>query len=288
MAMRKRKGGMGKASGRSRGGPGCLSVFFLTVFVLVAVASTVAIFFKIKHIEVIGNQRYTFEQICTSAEIELEDNLFFMNKFEKISNIFSRLPYVDEVKMTRRLPDTLRIEIKECVAVALFYDGDSYWLISENGKILEQLRQLPGEHLIEVEGANLISPQPGKKAFIGGDEEGGEMRLSAMIETLRAIVDLGIEKDVDVLNIEKVYNVEFNYLGRFKVKLGMPEHLTYKIDCLKKIVDGYLGPGDKGIIDLSELIDSKPARFIPDAEDNYDEDNVDPTTEEPINIEQAG
>ena len=264
MAMRKSKDGRGRTSVRSRGGPGCLSVIFLILFVLAAAASTVAIFFKIRRIEVVGNQRYTFDQICSSAEIEVGDNLIFLNKFEKISNIFSRLPYVDEVKMSRRLPDTLLIEVKECVAVAAFDDGDGHWLISEDGKVLERVRLLPKEHLIRIKGAGLKSPQPGKKAGIGGDEEDGEMKFSAMVEALRAIMDSTIAEDVDMLDIGKVYNVEFHYLGRFKVRLGMPEHLDYKIDCLKEIVNGYLGPGDKGTIDLSELMDGKPARFIPE------------------------
>lgn len=286
MAIRKRKDGAGGRSGRRRGGPGCLSVIFLTLFVLTAAASTVAIFFKIRRIEVVGNRRYTFDQICSSAEIEIGDNLIFINKFEKISNIFSRLPYVDEIKMSRRLPDTLLIEVKECVAVAAFGDGSSYWLISEDGKVLEQLRQLPKEHLILVEGSSLKSPQPGEKARIVGDEEDGEMRFSAMVDALEAIIASGIAGDVDELSIEKVYNVELRYQGRFRVRLGMPEHLAYKIDCLKEIVDGYLGPGDRGIIDLSELVDGKPAKFIPDmGEDNGEDNNGQDTRED---IGQAG
>jgi len=258
--------GRSSVSGRTRrqghGKPGCLSVFFLVIFVGAAVGSTIAIFFKINNIAVIGNQRYSTEQIRSAAEVEQGANLILLNRFEKTSNIFTRLPYVDEVKMTRKLPDTLVIEIKECVAVAFFQDDDGYWLISENGKVLEQVRELNIQKPIRVVGPGLVNPEVGKKALIGGEEDKSEMQLQALTETLEAVTEQGIESDVDEINIEKVYNVELSYLGRFIVKLGMPEYLDYKLDCLKEVV-GYLGPADTGIIDLSELIDKKPARFIP-------------------------
>jgi cell division protein FtsQ len=277
----------GAAKRRGHGKPGCLSVFFLVVFVAAAIGSTIAIFFNINHIAVIGTQRYSAEQIRSSAEVEQGANLILLNKFEKTSNIFARLPYVDEVKMTRRLPDTLVIEIRECDAVAAFSDKDGFWLISDSGKVLEQVRTLEGEKLIQVKGPGLINPEVGKKAEIGGDKDSSEMQFEALVDTLKSITGQGIEGDVSELYIEKVYNVEFKYLDRFIVKLGMPEHLDYKIDCLKEVV-GYLSTADTGIIDLSELIDKKPARFIPVEIEEEQEPAEDSTSSDPAAEEPAG
>lgn len=278
---RNRRNIRGRAKSRVHGKPGCLSVFFLVIFVAAAIGSTISVFFKINNVAVIGNQRYSAEQIRSSAEVEQGANLVLLNKFEKSSNIFARLPYIDEVKMTRRLPDTLVIEIKECVAVAAFSDEDGFWLISESGKILEQVRNLEDQKLIRVIGQRLIDPEVGKKADIGGEEDNSKMQLQALIETLKAVTVQGIEGDIEELDIKKVYNVELKYLGRFIVKLGMPEHLDYKIDCLKEVVD-YLSPTETGIIDLSELIDKKPARFISSDIDKEQETEGDPMADDSV------
>jgi hypothetical protein len=113
------------------------------------------------------------------------------------------------------------------------------------------------------------------------------MQFEALVDTLKSITGQGIEGDVSELYIEKVYNVEFKYLDRFIVKLGMPEHLDYKIDCLKEVV-GYLSTADTGIIDLSELIDKKPARFIPVEIEEEQEPAEDSTSSDPAAEEPAG
>jgi len=261
MASRKVKEGRGKAYGRSRGGPGCLSLFFLVLLVLAAVGATVAIFFKISRIEIKGNERYSTEEIRTASGVEQGNNLLLFNKFKAISGIFSKLPYVDEIRMFKDLPDTLVIEIKETSAKAYIASSGGYWLLSPKGKLLEKLQTSPGESLIEIRGAALVAPEPGKTADFGPEEK---IRFDAMADTLSVIDRKGISEDVDSIDVSKVYNIEIGYLNRFRVKLGMPENLEYKIEFLKEKVVYELKPNDTGVIDLSELIEKKQGRFIPD------------------------
>ena len=44
----------------------------------------------------------------------------------------------------------------------------------------------------------------------------------------------------------------------------MPENLSYKLRFLREKVVKELKPNDRGVIDLSELIEKKEGRFIPD------------------------
>ncbi len=258
MANRKRKTRRGKGSG-GRGGPGCLSIVLLFLFVLVAAVATIMIFFSVRTINVVGNSKYTAEDIRTHCDVKVGDNLILFNKFKVIGRLFEALPYVEEIGIYRDLPGTLQIEVTESHPMGNIVSGSDTWLISAGAKLLERLPPFQEHNTIDIEGTELISPVEGATASLEKDDT---IKLDALVDTLAAIVEMGIEKDVTVVDISKVYNIEFEYLGRFIVKLGMPENIDYKLEYLEKIVNE-LEVNQTGIIDLSELIDNEIARFIP-------------------------
>lgn len=43
-----------------------------------------------------GNARYTSEEVVAASGIEIEDNLFLLNKYSAAQAIFEKLPYVEE------------------------------------------------------------------------------------------------------------------------------------------------------------------------------------------------
>ncbi|MBQ5536117.1 MAG: FtsQ-type POTRA domain-containing protein, partial [Oscillospiraceae bacterium] len=66
------------------------------------------------HIIITGNEHYTQEEILEASGLKQGDNLYLMNKYSVKEKIFSKLPFVEEVSINRRLPDTLLIDLREC------------------------------------------------------------------------------------------------------------------------------------------------------------------------------
>ena len=60
----------------------------------------------------------TVEEVVAASGIEIEDNLFLLNKYSAAQAIFEKLPYVEEVTINRALPDTIVITERECAAAA--------------------------------------------------------------------------------------------------------------------------------------------------------------------------
>lgn len=97
-----------------------------------------SIFFRVKTVEVRGNSYYTAEEVELASGVVEGDNLFFINRFSVVSRIFTRLPYVEDVSLTRYLPNKVVIEISECQALAcVSYEGQS-WVIDRNCRMLTQ------------------------------------------------------------------------------------------------------------------------------------------------------
>ena len=93
---------------------GSLSFLYkLLAFVLICTAISLALtlFFRIRSIEVSGNDRYTRQEIIDAAGVNEGDNMFLMNKYSVDQDIRAALPYIEELRINRRLPERGNIGI---------------------------------------------------------------------------------------------------------------------------------------------------------------------------------
>ena len=84
------------------------AVFFILVFAFV-------LFFKTETVVVNGNEHYSDQEILEASGLSVGDNLYLFNKYGRIDNMFGRLPYLEEVRIRRKLPGTITIEVVETV-----------------------------------------------------------------------------------------------------------------------------------------------------------------------------
>ena len=103
---------------RRRGRFSFLMKLLCILLIAGAVVAALTVFFKVQSITVSGNARYTSEEIIAASGIEIEDNLFLLNKYSAAQAIFEKLPYVEEATINRALPDTIVITVRECAAAA--------------------------------------------------------------------------------------------------------------------------------------------------------------------------
>lgn len=98
-------------------------------------------YFNIESIEIKGNVNIPKEVIKDSSTIKTGNNIFYTNKKDAIENI-SLNPYIEEVKITKKLPNKLEIYVKE--REALFYNkvDKDFFIISKNGCVLEKEKRL--------------------------------------------------------------------------------------------------------------------------------------------------
>jgi len=235
---------------RSQGEKKRRSAIYAPICFLIICAALVfamSVFFRVSTIEVVGNEKYTAEEIILAAGIEEGDNLFFINRFSAISRLFSRLPYVEEAAISRSLPNRLLIEVTESDAVAYLTAEDGYWSVDRSCKLLSRISAEDAKELIEVVGLTPIAPEVGQTVTAGDGETPKVAFLSAI---LNQIVYLKMGKDIEQIDMSNVANPTFDYLGRFTVKLGNNEDVAYKFQVLISAA-AQLKQGDAGYIDLS-------------------------------------
>jgi len=217
------------------------------LLVVAALVFGLSVFFRIGNIEVTGNSIYTAEEIVEASGIETGDNLFFVNRFAAVSRIYAKLPYVENAVVSLKMPNRLIIEISESSAVAWVTAEDGYWAIDRSCKLLSRVNADEIGGLIRIEGLKPIAPEVGEEIAAGESESPKVTYLAAI---LRQITELGLTGSVTYVDVSNVASPQFDYLGRFQVKLGTNENVEYKFQCLLSAVDA-LAEGDRGTLDLS-------------------------------------
>lgn len=215
-----------------------VSVAVILLFMLV--------FFRVDRFEVSGNVRYTQEEVAAASGITEGDVLMGVNKTQTAGKILTGLPYVQQVRISKALPGTVRFEIVECGAdVAVRSDSGRIWLMTSEGKLLERLDEEAETAYPVIEGTALLLPVPGDEAVFD-DLARGE----AAMDVLEAVWAAGLESGIQKIDVSDLTQITVTYLERLEVQLGSGTDLAYKLQYMKAAA-AQLDASDSGVLDLS-------------------------------------
>ena len=93
-------------------------------------------YFIIKDIEVEGNTYYTDSEIKRIAEAKTGNNIIFNAEIDRMEGNLEQNPFFKTIKIKRKLPNTLVIEVEERTQMAAIEFGDKYVVIDEEGVVL--------------------------------------------------------------------------------------------------------------------------------------------------------
>ena len=189
--------------------------------------------FNICNIEIVGNNQISQEIVLELSQIELENNIFLTNT-AKAQNEISKNSYIKEVKITRILPDKIKIEIleKEKAYMLQIDEGSAY--VDKNGDVLE-ISQTKLDNLILLHG--YLTPkeeiQPGKTL-----NEKDLQRLEDLQQILKSSEKIQIKDKITSINIQDKNDYILN-LPIYKkiVYIGDTSNLATKMLRAKDILD---------------------------------------------------
>lgn len=243
---------------RARGRHPGLYKALSALLILAAVGVACVIFFRVEDIEVTGNRRYTAQEIIDIAGVERGDNLFAIQAASLSRAVQSRLPYVRTVSVRRLLPDRLVIAVTEGKAVAAIAQEGRWWLLDEDGKLLEQAASA-GE-CAKVTGITPLAPAVG--TYLAGGEE-QQLRVARLKELLGTLADNGLADKLWSVDMGEDYQLTFVLDGRFTVHISptLERGLDYWIKRLGvALQDARVSANQDYTV---EIMDDTRIRFIP-------------------------
>lgn len=234
------------------------------VAVVLALVLGMSIFFKVSNVTVSGAEKYTPWDVREASGIRDGENLMTLNKSKIGGNITTKLPYVKKVRIGRKLPDTVKIEIQEMdVVYAIADEKDSWWLMDASGKIVEAVSGSAAKSHTQIQGVRLQSPEVGTQATVmeavPATNEAGETipvtvleseRLNAVIAILQQLEANAVIGQAATVNVSDMTMLEVWYEDRYQVLLGDSEKLSYKIESMVKAIDQQKDY-QRGVLDVS-------------------------------------
>ena len=219
---------------RGRGGFGFLYKLLSVLLICAAILVAMTLFFRVDEIVVTGQKRYTAEEIRAASGVELGSNLYVLNKYDIVRAILGQLPYIEDIRINRKLPDTLLIEVHESGRpFALVQDG-SAWLVSSGGKIVEQLPEKETGQYGRISGCELLAPSVGTNIALATEYAAQETSLLALLEALDAA---GLTENVDGIRMDDLSCINMDYIGRFTVRMDYGADYDFELKKLTKTLE---------------------------------------------------
>lgn len=231
-------------------------LYRLLCFVLIcaAIVGALVLFFKVDTISVSGNDRYSRETILAASGVSEGDNLFLLNKYDAAARITEALPYVESVRLSRKLPGTLCIDIVECSDPAGIQQDGHCWLISPEGKLVDSPAEAPNGCPMVV-GLSLTDPQVGSLAAVPEEQSGD---LARLLELLRQLRSKGMTAQIGEIRFEES-GIVLRYQDRLDVYLDREDDFAYRLRYLAAVLEK-LEENETGTIRWDA---EGSARFIP-------------------------
>jgi len=112
--------------------------------------------FSIKEIEVVNNNKVDRETIINNSEIKLgSSNLFLINS-EQVGEKIKKIPYIDNVVVSKRFPNKIVIDVVERVSSYILKVNEEYYSVDADGAILEKIANVDeNQNIIVVLSPNL-------------------------------------------------------------------------------------------------------------------------------------
>lgn len=217
-----------------------LMLFYISAFsavVVCAVLLCVFVFFRVDTVTVIGGNSYRQEDILSICNIQEGDNLVLLATREREAELEHRFPYIEEVRIRRRLPSTVEVHIKEAVtSYSVESASGKYLYVSRAGKVLE-FASMPYAGTAVIRGTTPTAKEPSE--IIDFEEEEAALVFEAITAQLREKDVAGIT-DVDMTNR---YDVTMTYDSRILFRFGNTNSMRYKMAFGLEMLDRLLEEG---------------------------------------------
>ncbi len=243
--------------------------------VVLALVFGMSIFFKARQVTVSGAEKYTAWEIKQASGIQDGESLLGLSEAKISARIRTALPYVGDVRVGIKLPDTVMIEITELEVVYAVEDSSSgWWLLDASGRIVDSTDAAAAKNHTRIEGVKIQDAAIGQQAVAAEPEteETGEntqtesgpviptvpaiparQLLDAAVQILTALESNGVLGNVDTVNVSELTALELWYENRYRVSLGDTARLDYKIAAMKAAIRK-MGEYQNGYLDVSFTI----------------------------------
>ena len=201
----------------------------------------------ISFILVEGNSVYTSEQIVAASGIEAGDNMLRIRERAVNKRLCAALPYIGEVEVDYRLPDTLALVVHPTTEKLLISGKTGYICLNEDDKIVSLKKRKLNDGQYRLDG---FDPQTGAEGTTFVPEGDNKARLEAAKKIVAELEANELQK-ANILLLGDLSDIILRYDGRVNIYLGTTENLSVRLKAAAETIKGYLGENTIGYLEIT-------------------------------------
>lgn len=230
------------------------TLFLLIISIAIIVLIGNSSLFNIKQIEVTGNSRLSENKIISISSLNIDTNIFRFSKHDVKKSLLENA-YIEDVKISRKLPSTVTIEIKERIPSYMLQFTDSYVYINNQGYMLEISNEKLEVPVIVGFTTDLNTFKVGNRLDMQDLK-----KMNMVIKILETAKNVELSEYISKVDISntKEYKIEMESLGK-TIYLGDATDLNSKMLELKEIL--HKTQGEAGEVFLNVDLNTQRAYF---------------------------
>ena len=222
---------------------GILSLLFVLMFIFWCMYYLLqSDLMNLKNIVLEGNSNVTEDEIVNISNLVIDRNIFKYNLKEIKQNIISH-PYIKEVKVYRKLPDTIMIQMEEREEYAIILYMGSYIYIDQESIVLKASDSYMANENILITGINFKNFKVGERVQATNDDD-----LGLVMDLLKAINMTTVYDMISEINISEKNNIRIITFDGSEVLLGEAENPAYLMVALDEILINLYTQNIKNVI----------------------------------------
>ena len=214
--------------------------------VLVLLVAAAVFLFRVRTVDVYGNERHSSEEIAEGLHTDLlsGNTLYLLWKY-KDGEVPDTLPFLDSLQLQMKSPSHIEVVVEE-KELAGYIDKGEYVYFDKNGIVLQMSEQAFSDIPI-ITGIGTAEPVLYQKL---------PTESSAQLRTILSLTQLLTYHELQAQEIRFSENMDITvFIGTIEVSLGQDEYLEEKIANLKAIIDSMDG-SERGILHLESFTGS--------------------------------
>lgn len=209
----------------------------IVISVVLVLLSFVILFltpiFNIKQIIVEGNQSVKTVDIVKASGLEINKNLFASNTGEA-ENKIRQVPYVESVKVTRQMPDKIKITIVEGKVSAYLKWNGKFVGINENGQILCVVNKpSPSKAAPVVKGISVKAECIVGQTLVPNQTT----RYETLLKFAKAFNQRGLTQSITSFDISEIDYINFMHRDKLKVEFGSDKDFEHKFSFFEALLE---------------------------------------------------
>ena len=170
--------------------------FLIILIIVIVLLILLSDLFNIREINVVNNNRISSEEIIKLSGIQVNENIFKFLKIKAKESIKTN-PYVENVKIHRKINLKVEIDVEERVPTFMLEQEDEYFYINNQGYILEKNSEKIETPIIE--GIVTENLTPGNRLDVADLK-----KLNTVIQIMQSANIRQIGDKITYINVESV------------------------------------------------------------------------------------